>query len=268
MGERRAQGDSTVKLGERRAQPAPMVGASCIIQGKEAQGWDTSKPASNWTDVQAKMPPPKFSNISDTRTASRVGSRTRGYFFKGKPSKMQRAAENWLLRKKEMSSSLLGGPLRPKTQHSAWNFSYSLACDARYVSRASTRVYEGKTTSGKTCRFRTFQEYTKCRIKKGNAKLFGHFADRLWVNQWRRNECCGARVPKIIKFFAAAERERAERCLREFAGPEPGAVVKLNHMAGDVTGVCNTLIRTGATRLCWGLLDGTCLCRVSKCDKL
>jgi hypothetical protein len=127
-------------------------------------------------------------------------------------------------------------PFQPKMQPSAWNSSYSLGCDSGNVSRAWTHVYKGETTSGKECGFRTFPEYTKCRMRKGNPKLFGHFADRLWVNQWRRNECCGARVPKISIFFAAAERERAKRCLQKFAAPSPGAVVKFNHKAGDVTG--------------------------------
>jgi len=127
-------------------------------------------------------------------------------------------------------------PFQYKTLPSTWNSSYRLGCDSDYVSRASTLVYKGKTTSGKTCSFRTLQEYTKCRMRKGNGKLFGHFADRLWVNQWRRNDCCGARVPKITHFFAAADRDRVKRCLQEFVAPAPGAVIKFNHKAGDVTG--------------------------------
>ena len=142
--------------------------------------------------------------------------------------------------KQHKNSSRIGNtfqqPFQPNIQPSAWNSSYSLGCDSGYVSRASTHVYRGETTSGKKCVFRTFSEYTKCRMQKGNPKLFGHFADRLWVNQWRRNECCGARVPRITNFFAAAERERAKRCLQKFVAPSPGAVMKFNHKAGDVTG--------------------------------
>ena len=127
--------------------------------------------------------------------------------------------------------------VQPKPrQPSARNSSHSHGCSAGHVSRAWTRDFGIDTTSGKTCGFSSFPEYTACRMRSGNGKLYGHFADRLWVNQWRRSECCGALVPKITHFFAATERERAKRCLQEFVAPAPGAVMKLNHKAGDVTG--------------------------------
>ena len=74
-----------------------------------------------------------------------------------------------------------------------------------------------------------------------NNKLFAHFADRRWVNQWRRTECCGARVPKLINFFPADDEERTKKCLWQFVAPKGGAVVKFNHKAGGVT-----VLRQGA----------------------
>ena len=114
--------------------------------------------------------------------------------------------------------------------------SRSTDCRSSHISSVSARrYYHEKSISGRACRFSTFQEYTKCRMRKGNGKLYGHFADRLWVNQWQRNACCGAHVPTLLNYFPARDKGRAEQCLREFVAPAGGAVAKFNHKAGDVT---------------------------------
>lgn len=118
---------------------------------------------------------------------------------------------------------------------SGWNRSRSVDCGSGHTSHVAVQEYQNETTSGNTCMFSTFTQYTQCRMRSANAKLFGHFADRRWINQWRRNECCGARVPRLLGFFPPGDEEQADRCLRDFVAPGGGAVMKLNHKAGFIT---------------------------------
>jgi hypothetical protein len=111
----------------------------------------------------------------------------------------------------------------------------STGCHSKHVHNASVQYYREETTSGQNCTFSTFSEYTRCRMREGNGKLYGHFADRRWVNQWRRITCCGAHAPTLLNYFPAVDVERTERCLQQFVAPAGGAVIKFNHKAGSVT---------------------------------
>ena len=73
-------------------------------------------------------------------------------------------------------------------------------------------------------------EYVQRRIAHTDPRQYARFADRLWLNQWRKVARCGARVPAILAFFDA----RNVTLLADYKAPASGAVVKLNHMAGQV----------------------------------
>lgn len=73
-------------------------------------------------------------------------------------------------------------------------------------------------------------EYVQHRIAHTDPRQYARFADRLWLNEWRKVARCGARVPAILAFFDA----RNVSLLAHYKGPASGAVVKLNHMAGYV----------------------------------
>ena len=68
------------------------------------------------------------------------------------------------------------------------------------------------------------------RIAHTDPRQYARFADRLWLNRWRKVARCGARVPAILAFFDA----RNVSLLAYYKAPASGAVVKLNHMAGQV----------------------------------
>ena len=77
----------------------------------------------------------------------------------------------------------------------------------------------------------TIHEYVRYRRDHQNPKLYSHWADRLWLNQWDKARRCNASVPKLLAFFSPMNISG----LRDFVAPAEGAVVKLNHHAGGVT---------------------------------
>jgi hypothetical protein len=76
----------------------------------------------------------------------------------------------------------------------------------------------------------TLHNYVRHRMQFTNPKLYSHFADRRWLNQWIKVRQCNVSVPKMLAFFTPANIT----ALQAYVAPASGAVVKLNHWAGNV----------------------------------
>ena len=105
-------------------------------------------------------------------------------------------------------------------------FNQSLDRDATH----NLTVFPTSLSKRELFKHMTLHSFIQNRIRNTDPSHYAPFADRLWLNQWKKVARCKARVPRVLAFYD----EHNISLLAQFQAPASGAVVKLNHMAGNV----------------------------------